>query len=144
MRNLILVGILGAAFAAVGMPPVPVSAQASNMTLATVNIPRKVMAEGKPLPAGSYQLRLTTDKPQAAAGETPDSEVYVEFVRGGKVEAREVATVVSKADISSVAKGQAPPASGTAKVELLKGNDYLRVWVNKGGTHYLIHLPTGS
>jgi len=143
MRRLMLVGILGAALAAVGMPPAHVSAQA-NMTLATVQIPRKVMAGGQPLAAGSYQLRLTSDTPQAAAGETPDSEVYVEFLRGGKVAGREVATVVSKADIGSVAKGEAPPASGSAKVELLKGNEYLRVWVNKGGTNYLIHLPTGS
>ena len=27
---------------------------------------------------------------------------------------------------------------------MLKGNDYLRVWINKGGNHYLIHLPTGA
>jgi hypothetical protein len=26
-------------------------------------------------------------------------------------------------------------------VELLKGNVYLRVWINRGGTHYFIHLP---
>jgi hypothetical protein len=32
------------------------------------------------------------------------------------------------------------PASGTSKTELLKGNDYLRIWVNHGGTHYLVHL----
>jgi len=35
----------------------------------------------------------------------------------------------------------APPAPGGSKVELLKGNVYLRVWINRGGTHYLIHLP---
>jgi hypothetical protein len=23
---------------------------------------------------------------------------------------------------------------------LLKGNDYLRVWINSAGTHYLVHL----
>ena len=39
----------------------------------------------------------------------------------------------------------APPASGGSKVEMLKGGDYLRVWINKGGNHYLIHLPvTGA
>ena len=27
----------------------------------------------------------------------------------------------------------APPAPGTAKVQMLKGNDYLRVWINKAG-----------
>jgi hypothetical protein len=26
----------------------------------------------------------------------------------------------------------------------LKGNDYVRVWFNKGGNHYLIYFPTGA
>ena len=30
------------------------------------------------------------------------------------------------------------------KVELLKGDDYLRVWINRGGTNYLIHLVTAA
>ena len=28
--------------------------------------------------------------------------------------------------------------------ELLKGGDYYRVWINRGGTNYLINLPTGA
>ena len=27
---------------------------------------------------------------------------------------------------------------------MLKGNEYMRVWFNKGGNHYLIHFPTGG
>jgi hypothetical protein len=38
----------------------------------------------------------------------------------------------------------APPRAGASKVQTLRGNDYLRVWVNRGGTHYLIHFPTGA
>src|SRR5262249_47349223 len=145
MKKWLFAGILGAALAAVGMPTAHVSAQTpSNMALATVHLTKKVMAGGSALEPGTYQLRLTTDHPQAAAGESPDSEVFVEFVKGGKVAAREVATVVSKDDIKSVAKGESAPASGTAKVELLKGNDYIRIWANKGGTNYLVHLPTGA
>lgn len=144
MKNLILVGVLGAAMAAVGMPAAHVSAQSmsGNMTLATVHIAKKVMAGGNALDPGTYQLRLTNDHPEPAAGESPDSEVFVEFVRAGKVVAREVASVVSKDDIKAVGKGEAAPASGTARVELLKGDNYVRVWANKGGTNYLIHLPT--
>jgi hypothetical protein len=27
----------------------------------------------------------------------------------------------------------------------LRGNDYVRVWINRAGNHYLIHMPaTGS
>lgn len=146
MKKLILVGVLGAAVAAVGLPTAHVSAQAmnNNMALATVHLSKKVTAGGNSLEPGTYQLRLTNDHPQAAAGESPDAEVFVEFVKAGKVVAREVATVVSKDDIKEVAKGESAPASGTAKVELLKGDDYIRVWVNKGGTNYLVHLPTGA
>jgi hypothetical protein len=146
MKKLILVGFLGASLAAVVMPPAHVSAQGAkaNTTLATVNISRKVTAGGTALTPGSYQLRLTGEHPQPAAGESPDSEEFVEFVKGGKVVAREVATVVSRDDIKSVGKGESTPASGSARVELLKGNDYIRIWANKGGTSYLIHLPTGA
>jgi hypothetical protein len=27
-----------------------------------------------------------------------------------------------------------------AQIQTLVGNDYLRVWINKGGTNYLLHL----
>jgi len=27
---------------------------------------------------------------------------------------------------------------------MLKGNDYLRVWFNKGGNHYLIYFPAAA
>ena len=32
--------------------------------------------------------------------------------------------------------------SNGSKVETLKGGDFVRVWINKGGNHYLLHLPT--
>jgi hypothetical protein len=37
------------------------------------------------------------------------------------------------------APGKAPSAG--ARVEMLKGNDYLRVWITRAGVSYLIHLP---
>jgi hypothetical protein len=43
-----------------------------------------------------------------------------------------------------VVKDAPPRSGGAAKVQTLRGNDYVRVWVNKGGNHYLIHLPTGA
>jgi hypothetical protein len=27
---------------------------------------------------------------------------------------------------------------------MLKGNEYLRIWVNRGGNQYLIHLPVAG
>ena len=82
----------------------------------------------------------SSDLPKPAVGQSPDASRYVEFVRSGKVVGREVATVVSSADIGAIAKG-ARPAPGTAKVELLKGDDFVRVWINRKGTNYIINMP---
>ena len=57
----------------------------------------------------------------------------------GKVVAREVVTIVPASDIKAVAE-QTPPPSGGYRAEVLKGNDYLRLWINRGGNHYLIHF----
>jgi hypothetical protein len=120
------------------------AASSADMNLGSVHIPRNVMADGKPLKAGTYRLRLTADNATPpAAGQTPQYERWVEFLQGNKVVGREVVSVVPRDEISQVAQDK-PPAPGGSKVELLKGNDYLRVWVNRGGTHYLIHLPTGA
>jgi hypothetical protein len=98
------------------------------------------LADGKPLKAGTYQVRLTADEPKPGAGQAPGAERYVEFVSAGRVVGREVATVVSADDIGKVAKG-ARPRPGTARVEMLKGGKYWRVWINKGGTNYIINMP---
>jgi hypothetical protein len=117
------------------------SAPTGDMALGTVRLPRAVTADGKPLPAGSYQVRLTAQeaKPEAV-GTTESLERWVEFVQGKDVKGREVVSIVPQAEIKMVVK-DTPPASGASKVQLLKGNDYLRVWINRGGTHYLIHFP---
>jgi hypothetical protein len=85
-------------------------------------------------------VRLSADEPKPVVGQSPEASRYVEFVRGGKVVAREVATVVSDADVKTIAKGP-QPARGGVRVDMLKGNDYVRVWINRGGTNYIIHLP---
>ncbi|MGE5816153.1 MAG: hypothetical protein ACM36C_16810 [Acidobacteriota bacterium] len=120
------------------------SAQTGMVTLGTVRITRNVTADGKPLKAGSYQVRLTPDEAKPEVANTDAKlERWVEFTRGGKVMGREVVSIVPGDEIAKVADGK-PPKPGASSVELLKGNDYLRVWINKGGTHYLIHLPTGA
>jgi hypothetical protein len=116
------------------------------MRLATVRIPRAVKADDQTLKPGTYQVRLTGEALQPAAGATPDLEQWVEFVQGGKVKGKAVASIVPSDQIKEVAKVPADkaPRPGTARVEMLKGNDYVRVWINKGGTHYLIHLPVAG
>ncbi len=119
--------------------PSGVRAQAATTPLATVRVTHAVLADGKPLAAGTYQVRLTSDEPPTVVGEAAHSEQWVEFVKGGTVAGREVATVISNANIHSVAKGPVP-APGTSRVEPLVGGEYLRVWIAKKGEHYLINL----
>jgi hypothetical protein len=117
------------------------SPAASGNSLGSITLRTKAMANGQPLAPGTYQVRLTDEEPKPGVGQSPNGERYVEFVRGGKVVAREVATVVSQADIAQIAEGPRPRA-GASRVDTLKGNDYVRVWINRGGMNYLIHLPT--
>jgi hypothetical protein len=115
---------------------------AGETALGSVNLPRRVMANGQPLAAGTYQVRLTAEAAQPAVPGI-QMERWVEFVRGGKVVGREVVSIIPQAelkDLNSGAKGPRP-ASGSSRVEMLKGDDYLRVWINRRGVDYLIHLP---
>jgi len=112
-----------------------------SMTLGTVHIPKGVKADGKPLAAGTYQVRLTPDTAgPIAKGQTASLERWAEFVKGGKVVGREVVTIIPQADIAKVQK-DTPPHANSAKVETLKGGDYMRLWINRGGNHYLLHFP---
>lgn len=109
------------------------------LTFSDVRLPQAVLADGKPLPAGVYDVRLTTEHPAPARGQSPTGECWVEFVKSGAVAGREVASVVAPGEIAAVAKGPAPKP-GATKVDLLKEGEYLRVWINNAGTHYLINL----
>jgi hypothetical protein len=120
------------------------SAPNGELALGSVHLTKAVTADGKPLAAGVYQVRLTAqeakpDKP----GTSKELERWVEFVQKGTVKGREVVSIVPEAEVKNVVK-DAPPPKGGSKVQLLKGNDYVRVWINKGGNHYLIHLPASA
>ena len=118
-------------------------APAGETALGSVRLTHNVMADGKPLKAGTYQVRLTS---QDASPAVPGikMERWVEFLQGGKVAGREVVSIVPGAELKDLMPGpdNLPRAgSGSARVEMLKGNDYVRVWINRGGVHYLIHMP---
>jgi len=121
--------------------PAP-SAPAGTMTLGTVHLSKGVKADGKPLSPGTYQVRLTAQEAMPdAKGQTKALERWVEFVQKGQVKGREVVTIVPQSEIDKVQKDTPPHANGS-KVETLKGGDYVRLWINKGGNHYLVHFPT--
>ncbi len=111
----------------------------SSSTIGTITIPKKVMADGKPLAAGTYTLRLTDQTAPPVSGQTVSEERWVEFVQGGQVKGREIATVLTNTEAKTIAKQGVH--TGGAKIQTLIGNEYLRVWINKGGTNYLVHLP---
>lgn len=113
--------------------------------LGSVRLPRSVMADGKALKTGTYQVRLTAQAASpAVAGQT--MERWVEFVQGGKVVGREVVSIVPTAEAKDLQPGPDAPAStrSGSKVEMLKGNEYLRVWINRAGVGYLIHMPPSA
>ena len=113
--------------------------------LGSARLPRAVTADGKPLPAGSYTVRVTAQESKPdAVGQTEQLERWVEFVRGGEVRGREVVSIIPAAESKLVVKDAPPRAGGAAKVQVLRGNEYVRVWFNKGGNHYVINLATGS
>jgi hypothetical protein len=161
MKRLVLVGTLIGALTASGVfaqagqagqaghaapkaqPPTEAapSAPTGEMALGSVQLTKGVKADGKALPAGTYQVRLTAQAASPdAKGQTPSLERWVEFLQGGQVKGREVVSIVPRTDVDKVQKDSPPRANG-AKVELLKGGDYYRVWINRGGNFYLIHLP---
>jgi hypothetical protein len=158
MKHLVLAGILTAATLSIAAAQQPagqeeskrpaaerqaadVTAPTGEFALGSVRIGRQVMADGKPLRAGTYRVRLTAEeaKPEVP-GQIPELNRWVEFLQGGEVKGREVVSIVPQSEIRQVAD-DAPPRPGGHKVQMLKGNEYLRIWINRGGNHYLIHLP---
>ena len=118
---------------------------AGEASLGSVSLPRSVMADGKTLKAGTYQVRLTAQAASpVVAGQS--MERWVEFVQGGKVVGREVVSMVPAAEAKDLQPGPDAPASTRtgSKVEMLKGNEYLRVWINRAGVGYLIHMPPAA
>jgi hypothetical protein len=113
---------------------------ADAVTFSNIRLPQPVLADGKPLAAGTYQIRIATQHPTPAVGQSPTAECWVEFVKDGAVAGREVASVISAEDITSIAKGPAPKLD-QSRVDVLKGGDYVRIWINSAGTNYLINMP---
>ena len=113
---------------------------ADSATLATVHITQSVMANGYPLAAGLYELRLTNEHPTPLPGQSAEAERWVEFVANGIVVAREAAVVLRDDDLPSEGASSVRARNGT-RVDLLKGGEFLRISVRRGGERYLVYLP---
>lgn len=150
MKHTWLVGILASvmlAGSAAAQTQTTGEVPTGEVALGSVTIPRAVTADGKPLARGTYQVRLTAENATAPApGATAALERWVEFRQGSQVKGREVVSIVPANEVKDLMPG---PDAGKAvrngsKVEVLKGNEYLRVWINRGGVNYLIHLPAAT
>ena len=77
-----------------------------------MHLTKATTADGKPLPAGTYQVRLTAQEAKPdAKGASENLERWVEFVQGGTVKGREVVSIVPQAEVKNVVK-DTPPAAG--------------------------------
>ena len=121
----------------------PTSSASAQALAQSVRIPSGVRANGQSLPAGVYTLRVSNDPVAPVVGQGPESARWVEFVQGGQVRGKELASVVAPADVKAVAK-RTPPAEGRGIVHVLRGADYIRVWVNSSGSQYLVHLSASA
>jgi hypothetical protein len=122
-------------------PPAPTG----EVALGSFRLPKSVTADGKSLSAGTYTVKVTAQEAKPdAVGTTEPLERWVELSQGKTVKGREVVVIVPETEIKMVVKDAPPRAGAAAKVQTLKGNDYLRVWFNRAGHHYLIYFPTGA
>jgi hypothetical protein len=113
-------------------------AQAGGEVFATVRLTHPVLADSKPLPAGTYDVRLAG--PGASVAGLSDAQRVVEFVANGQVVATEIAEVVPAEEATPVGTSS-HTSRGAARVEMLKGGEFLRVSVRRPDGRYLIHLP---
>ena len=108
-------------------------------SLGTVTITQPVMADGKMLQPGTYEVRDTGEHVKPLPGQSEDAQAYVEFVANGTVMAREVAEVMPGTERPV---GTSGGADARLRVQQLRGGDFLRISASRGGERYLIHLPT--
>jgi hypothetical protein len=106
-----------------------------------ITMPRAVLANGEPLAAGAYRLQLgEVGPPVAGEGEEPGR--WIEFLRDGTVAGRGLAVVIPDSEIKEIAESS--PPRNAVRVDQLRGGEYVRVWLNRDGVNYLVHMPIQS
>jgi hypothetical protein len=123
-------------------PSVGAQARTSQL-VGAVHLSRDVIANGQRLPAGTYAVRSVDTPVKPVVGQTLSEYKWVEFVQGAEVKGREIAVVLTGPPAQQVIKTAKPPI-GKARVDLLRGDEYVRVWINSGGQHFLVHLATAG
>jgi hypothetical protein len=111
---------------------------AGGIKLGEAELSTPTVADGKTLPAGRYDVWVTELAPGRGVGHTASFEGWAEF-RGkdGTVHGRELVNLLPQFALNNTMKSPL----GTAKVEMLRGNDNVRVFFQRPDYSYLIHLP---
>lgn len=113
---------------------------ALSQDLGAVRLPTRVLADGQPIAPGTYEIRLTQEQPTAAAGQTPAATRWVEFLRNGRVVGRDLAILLER-DARETTRPVSAPGANRARIDVLRGSEYVRIWINRRDVDYLVHLP---
>ena len=108
------------------------------------DLPRRAYATGQPLEPGPYRVRLTDESAPVVDQEPPTTTRWVEFLHeeDGSLAGRALAAVVPDSEIGEIAVDWVP--RNQVRVDELQGGDYVRVWLNRSGSSYLVHMPTAA
>ena len=136
--------MITACFALVVLSAGPALAHHAASMLGTVRITQPVMAGGKMLQPGTYEIRDTGEHVTPLPGQSADAQTYVEFVANGMVMARDVAELMQDEPGPVGTSGTSGGTSSRPRVDMLKGGDFMRVSMSRGSERLLIHLPVAG
>ena len=108
------------------------------------DLPRRAYVNGQPLEPGPYRVRLTDESAPGADEEPSTTTRWIEFLHEaeGAVAGRGLAIVISDAEIDDLAKSSVP--RNQVRLDELQSGEYIRLWLNRGGSNYLVHMPTAA
>ena len=86
---------------------------------------------------GTYEIRLTGKHMDPLPGQSADALQEFELVANGNVVARDYAEVMTAGDRPV---GTSGGTTTRPRVQMLKGDDFMRISATRGGERYLIHL----
>jgi hypothetical protein len=116
----------------------PALAHHGPSVLGSVRIAEPVTVGGTTLQPGTYEIRLTGEHLKTMPGQSENAEQAIDIVKDGMVVAHDAAEVLEGVTAPVGTSGGSTPA---ARVERLKGDEFLRVSFYKDSDRYLIHLP---
>ena len=108
------------------------------------DLPRRAYVNGQPLEPGPYRVRLTDESAPVVDLEPSTTTRWIEFLHEeeGTVAGRGLATVISDPEIDELAKSSVPRSQ--VRIDELQSGEYVRLWLNRGGSNYLVHMPTSA